>query len=441
MAVNSRVELKSRQLGQLGELLRALIPGNRFYSAKLAGHGGPETIGGLEDYARLVPFTTKQELASDQVSHPPFGTNLTYPLDDYIRFHQTSGTTGQPLRWLDTADSWEAMLEGWVEVFRAAGLHHGDRVLFAFTFGPFIGFWMAFEAATRVGCLCLPGGGLTSAARLRMLMEVGVTVVCCTPTYAARLAEVAAEERIDLGEAKVRLLVVAGEPGGSIPGVRGRLERLWPGARVFDHHGMTEVGPVTYECPKCPGRLHVIESSYIAEVIDPESGDTVAPGTPGELVLTTLRRMGSPLLRYRTGDLVRTLLDPEVRCNCGRLELSLEGGILGRVDDMVIIRGVNLFPGAVDDVVRSLPEIGEYQVQVETVQHMDELTLAIEPVAGCHDPAAVVRRLQKELQDAFALRVPVNVVALGTLPRFEMKARRWVRKPRGTEREPHSETD
>lgn len=425
--MKTRAELESRQWIQLRELLRGLVPANRFYTVKLAGGEDLSFIAGHADYARRVPFTVKQELADDQQTHPPFGTNLTFALERYTRFHQTSGTTGRPLRWLDTPESWEAMLEGWIEVFQAAGVGPGDRILFAFTFGPFIGFWMAFEAATRVGCLCLPAGGLTSAARLRMIIDNGVSVVCCTPTYAARLAEVAVEEGISLADARVRLLVVAGEPGGSIPGVRARLEGLWVGARVFDHHGMTEVGPVTYECPARPQRLHVIESGYLAEVIDPITGDLVGEGTRGELVLTTLRRTGSPLLRYRTGDLVCARPFAEGACACGRVELALEGGILGRVDDMLIVRGVNVFPGAVDEIIRGFPAIVEYQVRIETVHHLDELKILIEPAPDCADMPGLVKQLGKALQDSFALRVPVQAVAPGSLPRFEMKARRWVR--------------
>jgi phenylacetate-CoA ligase len=238
---------------------------------------------------------------------------------------------------------------------------------------------------------------------------------------------VAAEEGLSLAGTGVRLLAVAGEPGGSIPGVRARLERLWCGARVFDHHGMTEVGPVTYECPAQPGVLHVIESGYLAEVIDPGTADVAGEGERGELVLTTLRRTGSPLLRYRTGDLVCARPRSAGRCACGRVELALEGGILGRVDDMLIIRGVNVFPGAVDEIIRGFPEIAEYQVRIETMHHLDELKVLIEPVPECAEVTGLVGRLRKALQDAFALRVPVSPVDHGTLPRFEMKARRWVR--------------
>jgi phenylacetate-CoA ligase len=335
-------EIAAGQLAQLRSLVAELFPANSFYSKKLAAAGATFDIASLEDFSARFPFTTKQELVYDQRRHPPFGTNLTYPLADYTRYHQTSGTSGAPLRWLDTPESWDWMVESWVKVFNAAGVERSDRVYFAFSFGPFIGFWLAFEAAARLGCLCLPGGGLSSAARLRGIIDNQATILCCTPTYAARLAEVAAAEKIDLAAAKVKTIIVAGEPGGSIPATRNRLAELWHGARVFDHHGMTEVGPVTYECPQAPCVLHIIESAYFAEVIDPRTQKPVVPGQTGELVLTTLGRTGSPLLRYRTGDLVkcgvRSAECGTTACACGRFDLALEGGILGRTDDMVVVR-------------------------------------------------------------------------------------------------------
>ncbi|PYJ08717.1 MAG: phenylacetate--CoA ligase, partial [Verrucomicrobia bacterium] len=335
----------------------------------------------------------------------------------YTRYHQTSGTTGTPLRWLDTAESWEGMVDSWTEILRVAGARPGDRVYFAFSFGPFIGFWLAFEAAARLGCLCMPGGGLSSAARLRSILDNGATVLCCTPTYALRLAEVAAEEKIPLSAGRVRTIIVAGEPGGSIPAVRARLSEQWAGARIFDHHGMTEVGPVTYECPAHP------------RILQPTSGKPVQPGQRGELVLTTLARTGSPLLRYRTGDLVKldprpSTLDPQP-CQCGRFEIALEGGILGRADDMVVVRGVNVYPSAVEDIVRGCGGVAEYQVQVSQAGALTELTLQIEPGADCADVPGLVRKLERDFETALALRVPIGVVAPGTLPRFEMKGRRW----------------
>jgi phenylacetate-CoA ligase len=265
---------------------------------------------------------------------------------------------------------------------------------------------------------------MRSSARLRTIIDAGVTVLCCTPTYAIRLAEVATEENIDLAGSKVTKIIVAGEPGGSIQGTRGHIESLWRGARVVDHHGMTETGPVSYGCPEQPGVLHVIESAYIAEVIDPVSGQAAAQGNTGELVLTNLGRVGSPVLRFRTGDLVRPAVP--ARCECGTYDLALEGGILGRTDDMVVVRGVNVYPGAVEDILRSCG-VAEYRVEVRTYHSLPELSIQVEPPLGHEDGTGLVHRLEAALNSAFALRIPVSCVPCGQLPRFEMKAQRWVR--------------
>ena len=420
----SRAAISAIQLEQLRTLLAEIFPGNKFYSQKYNAAGITFDVASLEDFSRRFPFTTKSELVEDHRANPPFGTNLTYPLERYTRFHQTSGTIGTPLRWLDTPESWDWMVENWVEIYRTAEVSNADRIYFAFSFGPFIGFWLAFEAGARMGALCIPGGGLSSAARTRALLDSAATVLCCTPTYAIRLAEVAAEEKIDLKQSRVRTIIVAGEPGGSVPAIRSRIETLWPGARVFDHHGMTEVGPVTYECPKRPGVLHVMESAYYAEVVDSATGKSVPAGETGELVLTTLGRIGSPLLRYRTGDNVKVDKTP---CSCGRTEMALVGGILGRTDDMVVVRGVNIYPGAVEEIIRAAGGVAEYQVQVSTARALAELSVRVEPHPDCANVAALVAALEKKFQANFALRVPVVAVPPGTLPRFEMKAKRWVR--------------
>ncbi len=422
-----RPAIASAQLEQLRELVAELIPANQFYTRKFEAAGVGFDVASLADFSARFPFTTKPELVSDQLAHPPFGSNLTYPLDRYTRLHQTSGTSGAPLRWLDTPENWEVMIENWSEIFRAAQVGRGDRVMFAFSFGPFLGFWLAFESAERLGCLCLPGGGLSSAARLRMMRDAQARVLCCTPTYAIHLAEAAVAEKIEIPALGVRTIIVAGEPGGSIPATRAKLESLWPGARIFDHHGMTEVGPVTFECPKQAGVLHVIESAYYAEVIDPATGQ---PATSGELVLTTLGRIGSPLLRYRTGDLVKLgtrNLELGTACACGRHTLALSGGILGRVDDMVIVRGVNVYPSAVEEIIRRFSDVAEYRVQVNGMAALVELRVEIEPTDRCPDAPGLTRQVQQALETAFSLRVPVAAVAPGALPRFEMKARRWTK--------------
>ena len=422
----TRAEIRASQLEQLRSLVSELFPANAFYSRKLEDAGITFDVASLADFSARFPFTTKAELVGDQLGHPPYGTNLTYPVASYTRFHQTSGTTGTPLRWLDTPESWDWLVENWAQVFRAAGVVAGDRVCFAFSFGPFIGFWLAFQAAERLGCLCLPTGSMSSVVRVQTILDNAVTILCCTPTYALRLGEAAAEAGFDLGRSRVRRIVVAGEPGGSIPAMRARIEQLWPGARVFDHHGMTEVGPVTYECPAERGVLHVLESGFYAEIIEPASGKPVDPGQPGELVLTPLGRVASPLLRYRTGDLVKGVAHSP--CACGSHELALAGGILGRVDDMVIVRGVNVYPSAVEEVIRSVGGVVEHRVTVSSRGSMAELAITIELEPGCSDASALVAKLERAFDAALSLRLPVTVVAPGSLPRFEMKAKRWVRE-------------
>ena len=263
---------------------------------------------------------------------------------------------------------------------------------------------------------------MRSAARLRTMLDCGATVLCCTPTYAIRLGETAAEEGIDMSASKIRRVMVAGEPGGSIKATQSRIESLWPGAKVVDHHGMTEVGPVSYGCPKRERVLHVIESSYIAEVIDPVSGAAAGPGRRGELVLTNLGRTGSPLIRYRTGDIVQP--SAEARCECGTFDLALDGGILARTDDMVVVRGVNLYPSAIEEIVRACDGIAEYRVEIRTERALPELHIQVEPL---REDAGMVHRLELALRDALGLRIPVSVLPAGSLPRFEMKAQRWVR--------------
>ena len=403
---------------ELPALLSAILRDNPFYSAKLRGATPDSALSTL-------PFTSKQELIDDQSAHPPYGSNLTYPLARYTRFCQTSATTtGTPMRWLDTPESWSWMLDNWVRVYQAAGVSAGDRIFFAFSFGPFLGFWVGFEAAGRIGCLAIPGGGMRSAARLRTIIETSSAVLCCTPTYAIRLAEVAAEENIDLAAASVHTLIVAGEPGGSVPATNAYISKLWRGARVVDHHGMTEIGPVSYGCPKLPGVLHIIEDSYIAEVIDPLTGRAVPRGVTGELVLTNLGRLGSPLIRYRTSDLVQSAT--EEQCTCGTRDLALNGGILGRTDDMLVVRGVNVYPSAVDNIVRGFEGVGEYQVQIQNHRTLPELNIQIELAAGQADDGSLTHRLEAALTNAFTLRIPVSLVMTGALPRFEMKARRWL---------------
>ncbi|HIK93486.1 MAG TPA: phenylacetate--CoA ligase family protein, partial [Planctomycetes bacterium] len=256
-------------------MLEAIIPRNRFYTTKYAAAGiDIDDIHTLEDL-RALPVTTKQELVDSQAQQPPYGANLSFPSTAYTRLHQTSGTTGRPMRWLDTTDSWDWIMECWRQIYLLAGLTKDDRLFFPFSFGPFIGFWAAFEGASRLENFVIAGGGMSTSIRLQAMIENEATVVCCTPTYALRMAEVAAEEGVNLQESSVRMLIVAGEPGGAIPATRSRIESAWD-ARVIDHWGMTEIASLGVESEDRPGGMYLLETEVIAEIVDPETLEPVA---------------------------------------------------------------------------------------------------------------------------------------------------------------------
>ena len=415
-------ELRALQRRKLAGLVEQVRATNPFYRQKLQA----VAVGGRDDFFQVLdalPFTTRAELEADQVANPPYGTNLTYPLIEYTRYCQTSGTGGRPMRWLDTNESWNWIGRCWETIFRAAGVRRDDRLLFAFSFGPFLGFWGAFDSSVAQGFLSIPAGGMSTTSRLRMIADNQVTVVLCTPTYALRMAEVAREEGIDLRGSSVRALIVAGEPGGSIPETKRAIEDAW-GARMFDHSGMTEIGPMSFECEPNPLGLHVIETEFIAEVIDPASGKRLPDGQPGELVVTNLGRIGSPLIRYRTGDQVKMVRG---QCACGRCFARLNGGILGRVDEMFIVRGNNVFPTAVEAVLRRFPEVREFRLNVFENGSLSQVRLDIEPAADVTQTDELCERVARTLQAALSFRADVQAVPAGSLPRFEMKAKRFVR--------------
>lgn len=403
------------QRAKLARLLTLAKTSNPFYQRKLDRPGFDSTVDALKG----LPLTTRAELERDQSEHPPYGTNLSFPIEHYTRMHQTSGSTGRPMRWVDTRETWEWCRQCWAIVYRAAGVEAADRIVFPFAFGPFLGFWLAFEAAGDLGNFHLAAGGMTTSARLRLIRDHAITVVCCTPTYALHMAETAAAEGVDLAASTVRKLIVAGEPGGNIPAVRRRIEEAW-GARVFDHAGMTEMGAWGFECEEAPGGMHAIESQFIPEILDPRTQAPVPDGEPGELVLTNLGRVGSPLIRYRTGD--QAILT-RGRCACGRSFARVEGGILGRIDDMLVIRGNNVFPSAVEGILREFPEVAEFRLRPISQGAMTELEIDVEPAAHA-DEARLAERVTARLRDRLNFRPDVRIVAPGTLPRFEMKARR-----------------
>jgi phenylacetate-CoA ligase len=405
----SREELRRHQLARLNELLAEAMAHNRFYVEKLAQANLP--LESLDQLAEL-PFTFKEELVTAPQTDE-FAANLTYPLERYVRYHHTSGTRGRPLPVLDTEADWQWWIDCWQFVLDAAEVGPEDRTVLAFSFGPFIGFWSAHDAAVARGAMVIPGGGMSTLSRVELLRRTRATLLVCTPSYALRLAEVAQENRIDPASLFVRRIVVAGEPGGSVPALRRRIETLW-NARLIDHAGASEVGPWGYG-DKAGRGLFVLESEFIAEFRSVATGERADDGELAELVLTSLGRFGSPVIRYRTGDIVRP--------RWGSVDhngfVLLEGGVLGRADDMLIVRGVNVFPSAVEQILRSFPEIVEFRVTVARQGSLDALIVEIED--RLHEPDRVSRELQLRL----GLKTDVRCAPLGSLPRFEGKGKRF----------------
>jgi phenylacetate-CoA ligase len=406
----SRAALEAHQLAQLQTLLATILPHNRFYAEKFAR---VECLP-LKHLGQLaeLPFTFKEELSSGPGTE--FAANLTYPLERYIRYHQTSGTRGRPLPVLDTADDWRWWIRCWHHVLDAAQVQPGDRALLAFSFGPFIGFWSAHDCLVERGCMVIPTGGMNSLARVELLKRTRANVLLCTPSYALRLAEVAQENRIEPAALGVRRIIVAGEPGGSVPALRERIAATWQ-AELIDHAGATEVGPWGVGDPAGRG-LFVLETEFVAEFLSLATGKPAGDGELAELVLTSLGRFGSPVIRYRTGDVVCPRFAPEGPTTW----TLLEGGVLGRADDMLIIRGVNVFPSSIDQIIRSFPEVVEYRVRAVRQGSLDHLIVEIE------DRLAQPQRVARELHLRLGLKVEVQAVPLGSLPRFEGKGKRVI---------------
>ncbi|MGH3344806.1 MAG: phenylacetate--CoA ligase family protein [Carbonactinosporaceae bacterium] len=423
-----REDLHRLQLAKLRYACEWAAGRSAYYRRAFAAAGfSPDQLGGLDDFRR-IPLLTRQDWMSSQADRPPFGELPTIGRAGAIRLHTTSGTTGRmPLRALDSRKDWAWVAEMWAYGVWGCGIRPADTAYIAFGYGSFIGFWGLHYAMEKVGVLNIPGGAQPTESRVRQIVDFGCTAVASTPTYAIRLAQEARNLGIDLTGAPVSRLILSGEPAGSIPQTKALIETMW-GAKAYDTAGMTEVGTIViFECAHQPGGTHIIEDHVIEEVVDPVTLDPVPYGETGERVVTSFGRGSIPLLRYRTGDLVCKV--PASRCGCGRTFDIYEGGILGRVDDMKLVRGTNVYPRAVEAIVREFPEIVEFQLKLFREDLRDEIALRVELPEGYDDTrwADLDRTLRKELADAHeGLNFRIERAAAGELPRFELKARRTV---------------
>ena len=417
--------LQTHKLRQLAEWSFAKSP---FHRRRFDAAGfRPEQIQTLDDLRR-IPVMTREEWMQSLVEQPLFGDLMTTHPTNAIRYHLTSGTSGRtPIRVLDSMKDWEWIAEMWCYGFWGFGVRPDDVIYFAFGYGSFIGFWGAHYCSEKLGALVIPGGAQTTEQRIKQIVEMGVTTVCSTPTYALRMWQVATEMGVNLAaDSKVNKLILSGEPAGSIPAVKRQLEEAW-GAKCGDTAGMTEVGTIMiFECANQPGGTHIIEDHFIEEVINPDSGEPVGYGELGERIVTSFGRGFIPVLRYRTKDMVIKM--PHTACTCGRTTDIYDGGIRGRWDDMKLIRGTNVYPRAVESIVREFDAIDEFQIYISREGIRDEIAIKMELKPGRESEwPELEKRLRKALADSHeGLHFLVVLMEPGTLPRFELKAKRLV---------------
>jgi phenylacetate-CoA ligase len=424
----ARERLDALQLAKLRRQCEWAAARSPWYKRAFEQSGfDPADLRSVDDLRRLEPLTRAEWMAS-QAEHPPYGELPTIGGAGAIRVHTTSGTTGAgPLRALDSRKDWAWIAEMWCYAIWGCGVRPADTAYIAFGYGSFIGFWGLHYAMEKIGVLNVPGGAQTTEARVRQIVDFGATVVASTPTYALRLAQEARTMGVDLRASAVERLILSGEPAGSIPVTKALIEEEW-GAKAFDTAGMTEIGTImVFECEHQPGGTHIIEDHYIEEVVDPDSLEPVGYGERGERVVTSFGRGSIPLLRYRTADLVCRV--PAARCTCGRGFDIYEGGILGRVDDMKLVRGTNIYPRAIEAIVREYAQVDEFQTRITREGIRDEITLRVEmkPDWDASGWGRMADELHRKLAGAFeGLNFRVECADAGELPRFELKAKRTV---------------
>ena len=387
----------------------------------------PEQIKTIDDVQK-VPFTVKEELRQSQEKHPPFGDFHCISPEEGVRVFQTTGTTGIPVRSLLSKKDWlEVYYEQFMYFMYGYGITKSDIIFIPFNYGLYLAWWGIHSSFEQGGVLVIPGGGQSSEDRIRNILEWKPTVVCGTPTYILFLGDTAKKMGVDLSKTTVRIVIPAGEPGAQVPATKKQIETTW-GAKNYDDIGSTEISNFGFECVAQTG-THVVESMFLAEVIDPTTGKHLGPGEEGELVLTNLCCESMPLIRWRMGDIVK--FDVK-KCACGRTSLRLDGGVIGRADDMFQFGGVNIFPSAIENFIRETKEFSnEYQIIAPKMGSGKHLKIRVEPsspaLSGEETDQAV-----KAFKETFKFRVgvtpDVEVAKVGELPRFEGKAKRVVRE-------------
>ena len=421
-----REKIRELQLKKFKKIFTWSYDHSPFYKKLYRDKGiEPGDINTYEDIAR-VPKTEKGMLREVQQREPfPYGDMLAVPLSEVTEFRQTSGTTGIPVYQADTWQDWEWWSECWSYIMYAQRYRNSDRVFIPFGYNIFVAFWAGHYAAEKIGCEVVPGGVLDTEARILKMQELKCSAFMATPTYVLGIAGAAKKMGINPAtDLSVKKITCAGEPGASIPSTKKRIEEAW-GAKVYDHIGATEIGAWSYECLNQPGGLHVNEAFFLVEIEDVETGEIITePNKSGKMIITALDRIGKPCIRFDSKDIIKWA---DYTCECGRTFRMIDGGIIGRADDITKVKGVLLAPTAIEEIVRSIPELAdEYRVTVSKKGEIDDIMLEVEFVVSSEDiKDDVLRRLKDQLRVKLNLGLKIDVCPYGSLPRFEVKAKRF----------------
>jgi phenylacetate-CoA ligase len=421
-----REQLQNLKLAKFQNIFKWAYEHSKFYHKLYADAGiEPGDIRTFDDI-RKVPKVEKSMLRDIQGKEPyPYGDILCVPLEQVTEYHQTSGTTGQPVFQADTWQDWEWCAESWAYILYAQGYRNYDRVFLPFGYHTAIAFWQAHYALEKIGCEIIPGGVLNTEARILKMQELRATAMMATPTYVLGMADVA-KRRLGIEPAKdlqIKRITVAGEPGGSIPATKKRMEEAW-GAKVYDHIGATEIGAWSFECTYQSG-LHVNEALFLVEIEDPDTGEFITePGRKGKMVITAFDRIAQPCIRFDSKDIIQWSPD---ECECERTFRLIKGGVIGRVDDITKVKGVLLAPTSIEEVVRSIPELGdEYEVLVAKKGDIDDITLKVELLPGQEGKINSVKiKLADQLRLKTNLGYNIEFHQYNTLPRYDLKSNRF----------------
>lgn len=427
--------LRQLQLKKFKRIVEWAYNNSPFYKKLYQDNGfEPGDLNKFEDIQK-IPKTDKGMLRDVQKNPPfPYGDMLSVPIEDVTTFRQTSGTTGTPVYQADTWQDWEWWSECWSYILYAQGYRDTDRVFIPFGYNIFVAFWAGHYAAEKVGCEVVPGGVLNTEARILKMQELKCTAFMATPTYVLAMADTANKMGIDpVRDLSIRRITCAGEPGASIPATKKRIEEAW-GCKVYDHIGATEIGAWSYECTSQPGGLHVNDAFFLVEIEDIETGRIIdEPGKNGKMLITAFDRLGKPCIRFDSKDVIRWA---DHACECGRTFRMIDGGVVGRADDITKVKGVLLAPTAIEEVVRSFPELGdEYEVVVTKAGDVDDILLKVE-MSSWHAEKKdmILARLQDQLRLKTNLGYRIEVRPQGSLPRYQVKAHRFkdLRKKEGS---------